>query len=138
MEHRGPPSREHDTVCRLIEGRRAQRLPPGQYRTCGIHHTDPRAVAPEHHRADFCVAVDAPVAPNLFGVVGKLMPGGRCAVARHVGSRDHVVAADFLHRLWLPASGEQLRDFPVFFHYVNVGPGVTEATMITDVYLPLR
>jgi hypothetical protein len=25
-----------------------------------------------------------------------------------------------------------------FFHYVNVDPGVTDALMITDVYLPLR
>jgi len=29
-------------------------------------------------------------------------------------------------------------DFPVFFHYVNVGPDVPEHEMITDVYLPLR
>jgi len=39
---------------------------------------------------------------------------------------------------WLPASGETLGDFPLFFHYVNVGPDVAEHEMITDVYLPLR
>jgi len=31
-----------------------------------------------------------------------------------------------------------LRDFPIFFHYVNIGPRVKEREMITDVYLPLR
>lgn len=35
-------------------------------------------------------------------------------------------------------SGEALRDFPIFFHYVNVGLHVQEHDMITDVYLPLR
>lgn len=38
---------------------------------------------------------------------------------------------------WLPDSGEQLRDYPLFFHYVNVGPDVKPEDMITDVYLPL-
>jgi AraC family transcriptional regulator len=35
-------------------------------------------------------------------------------------------------------SGEAPGDFPVFFHYVNVGPNVRREEMITDVYLPLR
>ncbi|MBX5462700.1 MAG: hypothetical protein IRZ28_16625 [Steroidobacteraceae bacterium] len=39
---------------------------------------------------------------------------------------------------WLPAREEKLGDFPLFFHYVNVGPDVAEHEMITDVYLPLR
>ena len=47
-------------------------------------------------------------------------------------------AAVHLYEDWLPASGESLRDFPIFFHYVNVGPNVREEDMITDVYLPLR
>lgn len=46
--------------------------------------------------------------------------------------------AEWLYREWLPRSGEQLRDYPVFFHYVNVGPDVKEQEMITDVYLPLK
>ena len=42
------------------------------------------------------------------------------------------------YREWLPASGEAAGDFPIFFHYVNVGPDVKESEMITDVYLPLE
>jgi AraC family transcriptional regulator len=71
-------------------------------------------------------------------VVNKLIPGGRCAVARHVGSREDVATARHLYEVWYPASGEALRDFPPFFHYVNVGPRLRDADMITDVYLPLR
>ena len=62
----------------------------------------------------------------------------RCALARHLGSRAHNEAAVFLYREWLPRSGEMPGDFPMFFHYVNVGPDVREDEMITDVYLPLK
>jgi AraC family transcriptional regulator len=82
--------------------------------------------------------VEQDVPPNLHGVVNKTIPGGRCAVARHFGSRADISAASYLYEVWLPHSGEELRDFPIFFHYVNVGPNVREHEMITDVYLPLR
>jgi AraC family transcriptional regulator len=59
-------------------------------------------------------------------------------VARHLGSRSHNAAAVYLYDVWLPQSGELPGDFPMFFHYVNVGQGVQEHEMITDVYLPLR
>jgi AraC family transcriptional regulator len=57
---------------------------------------------------------------------------------RHLGSREHVSAAAYIYEAWFPASGEVLRDFPIFFHYVNVGPHIEEHEMITDVYLPLK
>ena len=59
-------------------------------------------------------------------------------MARHLGSRRFNAAAVYLYREWLPQSGESLGAFPIFFHYVNVGPDVREDDMITDVYLPLR
>ena len=37
-----------------------------------------------------------------------------------------------------PQSGEQLRDFPLFFHYIARMPAVSEHEQVTDVYLPLR
>jgi len=138
VEHRGPPELEHETARRLVEWRRANRLPPERHRSYGVHYTDPRTTPPADHRVDFCVSVDRDVPPNAFGVLDKVIPGGRCAVARHVGSRAHVSAAVYLHEVWLPRSGETPGDFPMFFHYVNVGPGVREDEMITDVYLPLR
>lgn len=138
VEHRGSPAREHETARRLVEWRIANRLPPERHATYGIHYTDPSTTPPEEHRVDFCVAVDLDVAPNPQGVVSRTIPGGRCAVARHLGSRENVTAAAYLYRVWLPESGELAGDFPVFFHYVNVGPGVREEEMVTDVYLPLR
>jgi AraC family transcriptional regulator len=61
-----------------------------------------------------------------------------CALARDVGSRSGSQAARCLYEEWLPGSLEEIADFPIIFHYVNVGPDVAENEAITDVYLPLR
>jgi AraC family transcriptional regulator len=139
IEHRGPPSREHETAHKLIAWKLANRLlDPSRYRSYGVHYTNPLTTPAAEHRVDFCLSVDEDVAPNPYGIVSKLIPGGRCALARHCGSRAHNAAAVYLYEEWFPRSGESLRDFPIFFHYVNVGPNVREKDMITDVYLPLK
>jgi hypothetical protein len=66
------------------------------------------------------------------------MPRNRCAIARDVGSRYNNQATGYLYEEWLPLSGESPGDFPIFFHYVNVGPDIHESEMITEVYLPLK
>src|SRR6185503_4340939 len=114
------------------------RLSTANHRTYGVHYTDPQSVAPPEHCVDFCVTYDQPVEPNPQGIISKIIPANRCAVARHLGSRRFNSAAVYLYREWLPKSGERLGNYPIFFHYVNVGPGVREDEMITDVYLPLE
>ena len=137
MEHRGPPSLEYQTVARFVAWRIANRLPPARQRSYGLHYNDPRTTPPADYHMDVCVSVERPVPGNADGVVNKIIPAGRCAVARHLGSRDDVTAAVYLHEVWLPASGETLRVCPIIFHYVNVGPDVAEHEMMTDVYLPI-
>ena len=138
VEHRGSPQLEHETARRLIEWRIANRLHPDRHKSYGVHYTDPRTTPPADHHVDFCVSVVDDVPANSHGVINKTIPGGRCAVVTHVGSRENVSAAKYLYNVWFPQSGEALRDFPIFFHYVNVGPHVEEREMMTDVYLPLR
>lgn len=138
LEHRGSPEREHETIRSFVAWRIAQGLHPDRHRSYGIHYNDPRTTPPADYRMAVCVTVDFDVAPNALGVFNMVIPGGRCAMARHLGPRDHVAAAPYLYDVWLPASGEALRDFPIFFHYVNVGPQVQPHEMVTDVYLPLR
>jgi AraC family transcriptional regulator len=138
VEHRGAPDREHESARRLIDWRLIHRVPPDRHRTFGIHYTDPRNTPPAEHRVDFAVEYEHEVAPNPQGVLQKLIPGCRCAVVRHLGSRQNVTAAIYLYDVWFPQSGEVLGDFPIFFHYVNVGPQVKEHEMVTDVHLPLR
>lgn len=137
VEHRGPPDTKHESIARLIAWRIENGFPPSRHPTYGIHYNGPRNTPPEAYRLDIGIAVPAEVAPNGYGVMNRRIPGGRCAVVRHLGAREKVAAVDFLHEVWLPGSGEKRRDFPLFFHYVNVGPGVTEAEVITDIYLPI-
>ena len=95
-------------------------------------------MSPNEHRVEFCLSVDFEVGCNDYGIYEKTIPSLRCARARDVGSRSDNRAARFLYEEWLPASGELMADFPLIFHYVNVGPDVKEHDAITDVYLPLK
>jgi len=137
-EHHGSPELEYETAKRLIEWRIQNGVPPSSHQTYGIHYTDPTSVAPEDHRADFCVSYGGIIEANPQNICSKVIPANRCALARHFGSRAHNAAAVYLFQNWLPKSDFVVADFPVFFHYVNVGPDVREADMITDVYLPIR
>jgi hypothetical protein len=72
---------------------------------------------------------------NPFGVTNGTIPGGRCAVVRHHGSHDSLSeSARYLYRDWLPASGEELRDFPMYFHYLKFVHQVAVHELLTDIY----
>ena len=137
LEHHGSPSLEHESIKKLISWRIENKLSLDKHKNYGVHFNNPTTTAHEKYRVDLCISVEKEVPKNPQGVINKIIPAGRCAVARHLGSRKNVTAAAYLYETWLPQSGESLRDFPVFFHYVNVGANVQEQEMITDVYLPL-
>jgi AraC family transcriptional regulator len=137
VEHMGATANVYESTRRLVEWRIRNRVSPASHQTYCVHY-DMRTHAESGYRLDVCVSFNRPVKPNSLGVVAKVIPAGRCARVRYKGSREYIPVIAPLFDDWLPASGEQLRDFPIFFHYVNVGPDVAEHEMITDVYLPLR
>ena len=47
-------------------------------------------------------------------------------------------AATFLYARWLPASGEELRDFPLYARRVRFFPDVPKHETITDLHLPVK
>ncbi len=138
-EHHGPPASILDSVAQFIAWRKQSgRSPVASRRTFGIPYSDPETTAAEDFRFDICGEVEAPVPENPQGVVTKCIPGGRCACVRHPGSTDLIAESVYpLYRDWLPGSGEELRDFPLLFHYVKRVPEVAEHEQITDIYLPL-
>lgn len=138
VEHHGSPTLEIESIKKLIEWRKESKLPPSDInRSYGIHYNDPNTISPSDYRVDLCVSVAHDVAENSYGVVAKTIPALRCAKVRHIGSRENMTTARDLYKEWLPKSGEALTNFPIFFHYVNVGPQIKESDMITDVYLPI-
>ena len=107
-------------------------------RTFGIPHGDPDTTPPEEFRFDICGEIAESVAANDFDVRELVIPGGRCAVVRHVGSPDRIgetISPIYLD--WLPDSGEELRDQPLFFHYLSVYPETPTDQWQTDIYLAL-
>jgi len=138
IEHHGSPMLENNSIMKLVEWRKENKLPPSEiHRSYGVHYNDPNIVSPSDYRIDLCVSVEHEIAENTYGVVAKTIPALRCAKVRHLGSRENMTTARDLYKEWLPKSGETLTDFPIFFHYVNVGPQIKESDMITDVYLPI-
>lgn len=140
FEHRGDPALVNDSAKRFIDWRKTSQLSPvAGSKTFGIAYDDPETTDPERFRFDICGSVPEPVPENPQGVVNRVIPGGRCAVVRHLGSHDRIgESARYLYRTWLPESGEALRDFPLFFHYLNLIPETPEHELVTDIYLPLK
>jgi len=137
--HRGDPRQLGGTIRRFIDWRRANGLPPSRSATFNVLHTDELGVGPEDFRFELCAVTNRDVAPNDNGVEAKTLPAGRCALLRHVGSDATLRSAfAFLYGEWLPASGEEPRDFPPFLERVAFYPEVPEHEAITDIYLPLR
>lgn len=140
IEHKGPPDRVLDTAARFIAWRKATGLSPvGSSRTFGVPHNDPNTTRPEDFHFDICGSVSCDVPENGYGVKTGSIPGGRCAVYRHRGSHDLIDENIYaLYRNWLPKSGEECRDFPCFFQYLNFAHDVDECDLLTDIYLPLK
>ncbi len=139
LEHRGDPALIGDSIRAFIRWRKAAGLPPRISATFNIFYDDPEKTPPGSFRLDLCAATDRAIAPNDAGVIGKVIPGGRCAVLRHIGSDDGIGAALLhLYADWLPRSGEAPRDFPPYCQRVRFFPDVGEHEAVTDLFLPLK
>lgn len=140
IEHVGPPGKVYETASKFIAWRKETGLSPVKTsQTFGIPYSDPKVTEPETFRWDVCGSIVGNVPPNDYNVKSGFIPGGRCAVVRHHGSHETLEnSIYYLYRDWLPQSGEEIRDFPCFFHYLSFVHEVDECDLITDVYLPLK
>jgi AraC family transcriptional regulator len=102
----GDPALIGDSVRRFIKRREAAGLPPQSSATFNIFYGDPNNTLPAHFRVDLCAAIDHDAAPNDPRIVTKVIPGGSCAVLRHIGG-DYTFGTALSHlcALWLPQSG---------------------------------
>lgn len=138
LEHRGDPRLLGDTIRRFIEWRKENRLSPKVSATFNIFYNDPES-DPDNLKLDLCATTDREIGDNDYGVVAKTIPSGRCAVLRHVGTDESLeTAIRYLYADWLPASGEELRDYPLFLQRVTFFPDVPEHEAVKDVFLPLK
>ncbi|NVD08913.1 helix-turn-helix domain-containing protein [Vibrio sp. JPW-9-11-11] len=140
IEHKGNPKLIYETAAKFINWRKSTGLSPIKTSdTFGIPHSDP-SDTPEHEfQFDICGSHVGEVPDNAYGVKSATIPGGRCAITTHKGNQDNIGDTVYqLYQKWLPESGEELRDFPCFFRYLNFVHEVDECELLTEIYLPLK
>jgi len=139
LEHRSSPDIVNDSISQFIQWRKDSKLSPVKTsKTFGIAYDDPKTTEANQFRFDLCGSITTEVPTNSQGVINKIIPAGRSAFVQHRGSHDAMdEKVRYLYSDWLPASGEQLRDFPCYFQYMNMFPEVAEHELITNIYLPL-
>lgn len=112
-------------------------LKPGQ-RSVGIYFDDPD-ITPEkqlHSQAGIILEHDLLITPPL---VKTEIRGGLYAVLRYIGPYASMHAAyRWLYGQWLPQSGYEAANAPIFEEYVNNPREVPAMELITDIYLPLQ
>lgn len=135
MEHRGSPETLGGTIQRFVAWRKAAGLHPRTNPTFNVW----RPVSPGSYSVDLCVGTDQPIEGCGEEIKAGEIPGGRCAVLRVVGYTDNLEpAALFLYRDWLPASGEEVRDFPIYCQRLSMFLEVPEHKTTVDLFLPLK
>ncbi len=139
FEHRGPRQNVEESVRIFIDWRkRSGQSPVATSRSFGIPFGNPDTTPAEDFRFAIGGEISEDVRPNPQGVRELLIAGGRYAVVRHQGSTDRIDESIYpLYRDWLPESGEELRDAPLFFHYLSVYPETPQERWQTDIYVPL-
>lgn len=139
LEHQGSPHRVMETVSKFIQWRKEHGPSPKISDTFNILYEDPASVAPEDYRFDVCASIQTPLKANAYSVIEKVIPGGRCAVLRHIGS-DNLLGQSihYLYSHWLEQCDQSLRNAPCFMKRVTFYPDVPEHEMIIDIYLPIK
>ena len=103
-----------------------------------IYHDDPKVTEVNKLRTDICLVIHKSVkAEGEIGV--KEIPGGKYAVFHYQGSYDNLEAVyDTIYAKWLPESGYELRNIPMYEEYLN-NPADTEPEKLkTELYLPIQ
>jgi AraC family transcriptional regulator len=139
LEHRGEPRQLGDSIRRFIDWRKANQLPPARSATFNLLYDNPEETPAAEFRFGLAAAIERVIPANDQGITEQWIPAGRCVRLRHVGSDEGLASTiNYLYGEWLPASGEQLRDFPLFLQRVRFFPDVPEHEAVVDVYLPLK
>ena len=139
MEHRGDPAMLGTTIQRFIAWRKSAGLHPSTNPTFNIWRSERRPASPAEYSVDLCVGTGQPIAANGEQIKVGEIPGGPCAVLRVVGNTDNLeLPALYLYREWLPASGEETRDFPLYCQRLSFFPEVSEQEAVVELFLPLK
>lgn len=103
-----------------------------------VFYDDPSATPEDAltSHAGVFVDEDFPIGDPLQEV---RLPGGRFAVMRYTGPYSGLTAAyDSFYCSWLPGSGEEPGDAPVFEAYLNTPADTPPDKLVTEIWMPLK
>ncbi|TPI13389.1 helix-turn-helix domain-containing protein [Mesorhizobium sp. B4-1-3] len=140
MEHRGDRAMLGDTIQRFIAWRKAAGLSPETSPTFNIFRSERCPAVAADYSMDICVGTDQPIAADDKQMKAGVIPGGRCAVLRYPANTNNLEpAALYLYREWLPASGEEARDFPIYCQRrLSFLPELSVPEIVVELFLPLK
>lgn len=137
LPHKGPYSEISRAYDKLGAVLGARGLWPQARAMVAAYYDDPSATAPAALRSHAGVVFGADVVlePPLEVVT---LPSGPHAVLRYQGPYAGLPAAyDQLYAQWLPASGRQPADSPVFEIYLNTPMDTAPENLLTEICVPL-
>lgn len=106
-------------------------------RMIAVYLDDPTSVAGEKLRSKAAVISDA--APGAPPLEACQVSGGPHAVLRFQGPYSGLAAVyQWLYGTWLPQSGREAADAPVYEEYLNNPRDTPPAELLTDICLPLK
>lgn len=138
VEHVGPYAEVEKAWEKLCGWAAPAGLFDGKTRFYGMYYDDPSKVAPEKLRSEAIITVekemDAPAEVQF-----KDFPGGKYAVAVHLGPYDKLVDSwtDFYEN-WLPKSGYEYEDSPCLEQYMNDPTNTRPEHLVTLLLMPLK
>ena len=140
MEHRGDRATLPATIERFIAWRKAAGLSPQTTSTFNIFRSERIPENPADYSMDICAGTDRAIDPGDPDMKAGVIPGGRCAVLRVVHDTHNLEpAALYLYRDWLPASGEEARDFPIYAQrHFSFLPDRPAHEVVVELFLPLK
>ena len=104
-----------------------------------IYHDDPNITEDDNRRTSICLTVPAGTkADEAFGQM--TLPAGNYAIGHFSldNGDQHALAWQTLFGVWLPQSGYQPGDGPVFEAYVNDPNTHPQKKHLIDIYLPVK
>jgi len=140
LEHRGDRATLGDTIQRFRAWRKAAGLSPETSPTIMVFRSEREPAVPADYSMDLCAVTEQPIETNEVQIKAGVIPSGRCAVLRYPGQTNNLEpAALYLYREWLPVSGEETRDFPIYCQRrLSLIPEAAVHEVVTELFLPLK
>jgi AraC family transcriptional regulator len=138
VEHRGSYmaiGRSFDLLFTMLARRNLVRPDQGMV---GVYLDDPTSIPEAELRSQACVVANEPTTVEAPLFISHIQ-GGDYAVLKYEGPYGDMRAAyDWLYGQWLPSSGREAADAPVFEDYLNSPRDSPPTDLRTDIYLPLK